>query len=94
VTAFAAERARSLKEEDRRLIELEIRLAVGQRPAAPLVFDLIAAGYFWALFERWLDEPRQPWRIDPDERGVTERSLVDSTISLPTRRLSTWSWRR
>jgi hypothetical protein len=75
VETFAAERA--LEPEDERLIELEGCLAVAKGPIPLVLRELIAAGYFWALFERWLEEPRRRWKIDPEERTLAARSLVE-----------------
>jgi hypothetical protein len=75
VDIFAAEHAP--EPEDDRLIELEGRLAVAKGSIPFVLRDLIAAGYFWALFERWLEEPRRRWKIDPEERALAARSLVE-----------------
>jgi hypothetical protein len=77
VDAFAAERAPLIDAADERLIELEARMAVAKRVIPLVVRDLIAAGYFWALFERWRDEPRRAWKIDREEHASAVRSLVE-----------------
>jgi hypothetical protein len=92
--AFAAEQSASLNEEDHRLIELEVRLAVGNGPTPPLVWDLIGAGYFWALSNADWTSRASHGGSTPTSAGSRNARWSTSTISLPTRRLSTWSWRR
>jgi hypothetical protein len=68
VEIFAAEHAP--EPEDDRLIELEGRLVVAKGPIPFVLRDLIAAGYFWALFERWLEEPASAVEDRPGRAGA------------------------